>query len=267
MSPLHDSKLGQFIFFIYLSSDALVRSGGYALVLSPSIRTIGFPVAVAFALCQLALSFGEKVVNTATYVWNEAQNLVEEVNRTRSQNNNASAEQSQSRVPLGEDWDIKCAYNCLPIADRMGPWVFGALVALVVGIAVLIVAALLALPFGCLAIAYTAVPIVLTFKRPQIHKVAFGLTRLLEYLCFGLLITSFGRSVCGQAVFWETAGYFTALGANAMALLIFVCMHYCVGGLVILEKDVKDMLLSAAATIFGGTFGSRCPCFKEVDTE
>ena len=157
------------------------------------------------------------------------------------------------------DWDVACAQMCLrlpcpPCLKQLAMvayfatlWSVDLAIGLVTGVFVLpiilvalsplvaIVAAVAAPFVASFSIAMTAVPMALTLCRDPTQKAAFATARTTEYLCFGVVLAVLGRTACGEAVLWETQAFFSVLGLNLLALLIFAALHYCLKPLVRLE--------------------------------
>ena len=264
LSPLHDSMIGKFVFWIYLVSDTLLRCGAYALGFSEAIRPIGIPLAVIFALCQVALTFWFTTCVVLQMVWAGLKALlraicwlvelarrnvaaIPAVLRWAFQEGSQSPSLPEtSQTP--QDWDVECAEACLPCLPcflRIVKifWCIATPVGLAIGLVFVVFLAALGFlaysPFlvlivifwtligGCFAIAVTAAPVVVTLNRDPRHKAAFVTVRLIEYLSFGALLVFSGQSACGEEVFWEILAFFSTLASNVFSILIFVALHQC----------------------------------------
>ncbi|CAK9037977.1 unnamed protein product [Durusdinium trenchii] len=130
-SPLHESMIGKFIFWVYLASDTFVRAGGYAVVFSAALRHVGVPLAIiSFALCQLALSFWDFFVMFMEGVWwimkkipGFVRSIPDKIKELASglfsfclescaEVGGADFAVQGSESP--QDWDVACAELCLP---------------------------------------------------------------------------------------------------------------------------------------------------------
>ncbi|CAE7336703.1 unnamed protein product [Symbiodinium sp. CCMP2456] len=237
LSLLHDSMIGKFFFWIYLVSDTLLRCGAYALGFSEVVRPIGIPLAIIFAVCQVALSFWETTCVILHLVWLGLRALLRAIcwlvglaRRSVAQLPEAlrflfSGSQSP---PLPEtsdgpqDWDVECAEACLPCLPcflRIVKffWCIATPIGLAIALVFVVFLAVLGFlaysPFlaliaifwtligGCFAIAVTAAPVVATLNRDPRHKTAFVMVRLIEYLSFGALLVFSGQSACGEEGF------------------------------------------------------------------
>ena len=272
-SPLHESKIGKFFFWVYLAADTLIRSGAYSVVLSEPLRHLGIPLAITFALLQLVLSFWDLFVELLKGTWwvlkkmYKGIKLIPGVARDLFRGiwvlcgpRHLSDEGSDGP----QDWDVGCAQLCEPclpclktgakiayfatvgpVSLVIGVVVFGILLTLflvTISPLVAVVVTFGTLAVGSFAIAMTSVPVVLTFHRDPKQKVAFASMRTGEYLCFGFMAVMLGQTPCGESLHWEIGAFFLLLGINLVALLIFVALHYCLKPIVRWERAWGDRL-------------------------
>ena len=268
-SPLHESKIGKFVFWIYLAADTLIRSGAYSVVLSEPLRHLGIPFSITFALLQLVLAFWDLLVELLHETWDVLIKMYEGIKMILGVERSlvtaiwllcGSPHMSDPGSDGPQDWDVGCAQLCKPCLPclKAGATVayfaairpIGLVIGLVLGgilltlflITISPVVTFVTLVVGSFAIAMTSVPVVLTFRRDPQQKVAFASMRIGEYFCFGFMAVMLGQTPCGESLHWEMRAFFLLLGINLVALLIFVALHYCLKPIVRWERSWGDRL-------------------------
>ena len=129
LSSLHDSMIGKFVFWIYLVSDTLLRCGAYALGFSEVVRPIGIPLAIIFALCQVALSFWETtcvildlvgrglraLLDAICWLLGLACRILADLPAVLAYCLSEGPHPPWPEASDGpQDWDVECAEACLP---------------------------------------------------------------------------------------------------------------------------------------------------------